>query len=271
MSPVTPIHRSLLYYAIAYAYLYGTYFVLRHLSMEPTPLTVVATNAMSLIFLLLIAYYLSAPLRWERRFPELIGLRCRNALPSLFVSGAFITVPGLALIGVAAVTGLDLLGLLYGNASRLSIPWFSYVSGPALPLLAVAVWSISGLTWFSLLQAFPYEVMGGGRRLLSLIIVSLGFIGLYNLPLVTGEWKLDDIVMLGVAYPIAYALTRSSVGLIINYVFLFELPVASAVLKGLGDQAFWGFVALRLALGIACLVPAAAWLARRRLGCRSTV
>ena len=264
MANSTPICRSLLYYATVYAYLYGAYFILHYLGVKPTPVTVLATNFMTLVFLLLLAYYISTPLRGKRGFLGLIGLRGRKTVSSLVVSGAFTAAPGLVLVGVALLMGLDLPGLVYENASRLTIPWFEFLSGPTLPLAALAVWGLSGFVSFSLLQAFPYEIMSGERKLLPLLIVSLGFIGLYNLPLATGEWKLDDIIVLGILYPAAYAITRSSIGLIINYVALFELPLASAVLRGLGSQAFYWLMEARLALGIAYLASAIILLALRR-------
>lgn len=68
------------------------------------------------------------------------------------------------------------------------------------------------------------------------------FILLYNAPLLTGEWKLDDIIFLGVVYPTILYRYRNSLGLIVSYVALYEMPVRAAFLRG------WGFDALNIVL-----------------------
>jgi len=99
----------------------------------------------------------------------------------------------------------------------MQIPWFTTVGRFLLPLLATALWLVGGVISIALLQAFPYELLSLWRRGIAIPSVAAAFILLYNAPMLTGEWKADGIVFLGIAYPIVYRYAHNSIGPIFNY------------------------------------------------------
>ena len=250
------------YYSIALAILYIPYLIIPPNSsiwnsLSRNPYLVLGINAAYLVLLTAVAYsILKLIYGVHEGLMNYLGIRGKGFLSSLVVTGALFTIPNAALLVVATALGFDVFSRYLENARRYSIPWFSNVDPSLLPLVAITLWFIVGIMWFSLLQAYPYELLSKRSRKLVIPLIAIMFILMYNLPLVTNEWKLDDIIYLGILAPIAYHLTRNSLGIVINYVMYFEFPVAVAFLKGWGEAAFSTLLTGRIAWGIACLVVA---------------
>ncbi len=222
---------------------YGISFLVRHFypRLAFNWLAVFSINLAWVIFLLIVARTLG-DLR--------LGLEVRGLWESLIYSGAVYSAASIILFAVASLLGYDPLSLLLRNAMNYKgTPWFQSLPRQFLPLAAFITWLLSGFLVFSLLVAYPYENMG--RKNLPLVMLAL--ILFYNLPLMTGEWKLDDIIFLGLIYPLIYSKTGNSLGLVLNYVALYEFPVAVSVLIGWGETAFWFFMAFRVTWSLICL------------------
>ena len=119
-----------------------------------------------------------------------------------------------------------------------------------LPIYAILLWMGWGLLFFHVILAKAYELSGAR----TLPAISLTLVLLYNFPLLTGEWHLDDVLFLGVIFPIIYHFTRSSAGLVISYVLLYERPVLMAFLEGWGYSAFVAVLSVRVAWELICLI-----------------
>ena len=243
----------LVYYLASYAYLYGINAalrpILRHIAGDVLKIALI--NVSTLTVLCALAYTIVSKGLGGGRFREYLGLRRRGLWDSLVITGgAFAGLYLTAALVAFAFLKMDPVARFVENARAWSAPWFDNVDPTTLPIVAIAMWLASGVFWFGLLQAFPYEVLIRRPKKVVIPLISLSSVLLYNAPLLTGEWKVDDIVFLGVLCPLIYHLTRNSVGIILNYVFLFELPVAAAFLRGWGEAAFSAFLALRMAWGV---------------------
>ncbi len=180
-----------------------------------------------------------------------LGLGVKGIWESLVYFGAIYSVTSLTLMGLGLIMGINPLSILFKNAlAYRGNPWFQTVPKPFLPIAALITWTLAGLFWVPFTIAYPYEMLG--RKYLP--IVMLGVILTYNSPLITWEWKLDDLLFLGVLFPLIYSRTRNSAGLIINYVALYEFPVAVAFLRGWGEPAFWSLIAFRIGWSTFCLI-----------------
>jgi len=245
------------YYVVAYAFVYGMTFLIHMYTADTIadkPAFVFLINILLLFAFLLVAYVFHRRMD-GRAFREFIGFKREGLLESLIATAASFT----ALILVLAILAYLILGVkplakFIENAyTYRSTPWFDRVDPKLLPVAACMLWFISGTFHFALMQAFPYEVLSGRPKKYVIPLVSALSILYYNLPLLTGEWKLDDIVFLGVICPLIYYLYRNSLGIILNYVFFYEMPVLVAFLKGWGERAFWILFVGRLIWGLTCL------------------
>ncbi|BES81827.1 hypothetical protein PABY_13940 [Pyrodictium abyssi] len=194
----------------------------------------------------------------QRSYMKCLGLSRRGLLESFILASAVWGVFVAAGLAYAVARGLG-AGRLYeiyrGNAMTAPGPtWFSDLDPRILPVAASLFWMLTGLLCFSLVQAFILESLP--RRPWSPLLAGVLFVAMYNAPLLTGEWKMDDVIVLGMAYPVAYYMARNSIGLIGAYVAVYELPVAAAVLHGWGEGCFRVFVALRAAVASASLLVA---------------
>lgn len=234
------------YYVVIFSTLYGCSIVVNAFDLWRDPNTVLIINCASLIFTLLVAYRLS-----NDKFVELLGFRREGLWRSLVYTGALLGIVtlALALFNRVSIDEIVRVAMEWAKSGRCP-PWMDHTDPMLLPVYALVIWGISGVLSFALLVAYPYEMLGARY----LPLVSLMFVLLYNLPLVTGEWKLDDIMVLGLLFPLIYHLTRNSVGLILSYVLLFEFPVMVAFLRGWGIFAFLTILFGRIVWEIFCLI-----------------
>jgi len=245
------------YYVAAYTFLYGMVFSIHTYTADTIadkPAFIFLINILLLLVFLLVAYVFYRRME-GRAFKEFIGFKREGLVESLTATAASFTALNLVLAILAySILGVNPLARFIENVyTYCSTPWFNRVDPKLLPVAAVMLWFVSGTFHFALMQAFPYEVLSGRPKKYVILLVSALSILYYNLPLLTGEWKLDDIVFLGIVCPLIYHLYRNSLGIILNYVFFYEMPVLVAFLKGWGEKAFWIFFVGRLIWGSTCL------------------
>ncbi len=246
------------YYIVTYVVSYGMAFLILIYTagtIADKPVFVFLINILLLSVFLLIAYAFYRKIG-GRAFREYIGLKKEGLLESLIVTAAFFAALNLILATLAYLfLGVNPLAKLVESAYMYSsTPWFDHIDPKLLPVAAAVLWLVSGTIHFAFMQAFPYEVLFGKLKKYVVPLISALFIPFYNLPLLTGEWKPDDIVFLGIICPLIYHLCRNSLGIILNYVFFYELPVLVAFLKGWGEEAFQIFLVGRLVWGLVCLL-----------------
>ncbi len=254
-----------LYYIVVFALIYAPTFYVLHYSpaLSSDPLILLIYLAITLILLTLAAYMVHQRL-CPGPFRGMLGLTFRDLRESLVLSSASFTLPFLILGAVELLGGSNPLDtalkatISYAYDESRAPPWFSHVPSKLLPLYAALVWSLAGLLWFSLVQSFPLSCLSQRLGPWSLSLVQLLFILLYNAPLLTGDWKPDDIIFLGLLFPTVLYLHRNSLGLIASYVALFEMPIRAAVLRGWGAQALKAFLLLQVAWGTAASIAALA-------------
>ena len=237
-----------LYYLVIYIYIYVSSVYILKFSPElvRSPIFILIYIVIAIALYSLTAYMLYRRLG-NGSFRRYLGFTSSSFLESLIFSSASITLPAIVLGIIAYVFyGVDLFERLFEATSNydryLAPPWFDYVPKTFLPLVALLVWLFAGVVWFALVQAFPIQYLSRSLGIAAIPVASVMFILLYNAPLLTGEWKLDDIIFLGVVYPTILYRYRNSLGLIVSYVALYEIPVRAAFLRG------WGFDALNIVL-----------------------
>ncbi len=71
------------------------------------------------------------------------------------------------------------------------------------------------------------------------------------------------MVFLGLLFPTVLYLYRNSLGLIVSYVALYEMPVRAAVLRGWRALALKAFLLLQVSWGIAASIAALAFTANK--------
>ena len=259
-----------LYYIVVFALIYAPTFYVLHYSpaLSSNPLILLLYLAITLILLTLAAYLVHQRL-CPGPFRGMLGLTLRSIRESIVLSSASFTLPFLILGAVELLGGSNPFEtalkatVSYAYDESRAPPWFSQVPSTLLPLYAALVWSLAGLLWFHLVQSFPLSCLSQPLGPWSLPLIQLLFILLYNAPLLTGDWKPDDIVFLGLVFPMVLYLYRNSLGLIVSYVALFEMPVRAAVLRGWGPSALKAFLLLQVSWGIAASIVALAFTANK--------
>jgi len=249
----------LFYYIGIYGLIYGGSYTISHFgiseALSRNVIAVISINSLILVIALFLAYSFSQ--RSDIKFSHVLGIKKEGLFGSLIFSGAI-----LGFLSLVTLIALKLIGGIHSTDEFLKIiitkvstysgtPWFNYANPTMLPFVALVVWTISGVLFFALMIAYPYEIINNPRYL---PIISLLFVFLYNNPLITGEWKPDDIIVLGILFPLIYHLTRNSIGLILSYVFLFEFPILVAFLKGWGITAFLILFVGRILWEIFCMI-----------------
>jgi hypothetical protein len=157
------------------------------------------------------------------------GFKKENFVKSFLLASATLTP-----IQIFIIIGANLIGI-NSFRSRMAVPWLTPPYNPWLPLFAIVLWSLYGLFSFSILQAFPYETLKNHKYML--LVISALWIGLYNTPLLTGEFSPDDILFLGIIFLLVYHRTRNALGLIPVYVLLYEGPILWIIGVAWGEEA----------------------------------
>lgn len=259
------------HYLVAYFYLYvsGLYILKFRPGLAVKPIFTLLYITSYIIIFLLIAYIVHGRL-CSGCFKQYLGFTGGNLLKSIVLSSASVFIPA-AILGAAAYSlyGVNpferlLEATIYYNR-HYAPPWFDNVPRELLPLVALLVWLLAGVGWFAFVQSFPLLHLHRSLGVASIPIVSILFILLYNLPLITGDWDLGDIATLGVAYPIILYKYRNSLGLIVSYIILYEMPVRAAFLKGWGLSTLKVIIYLQAAWGAASTIMALALVLRRRM------
>lgn len=245
---------SLVYCIILFSSVYGFELALMLTHMRLSFPMILLINFTYLLAFTGVAIFLSRILK--REVNEMFGLRREGILESLMLAGAiyFIVVclPAIIFILMSGANAKELITKWVESAEKPR--WFYEFPRELVPLIALLVWSISGIGIFVFLQAFLYECLRFKPKKYVLPLVMATTCLIYNAPLVSGAWKPDDILVLGVLYPLVYHKTRNSVGLILTYVLIFEAPVLWAFWFGWGWTVFWYFIYCRFIWSLCCLL-----------------
>lgn len=216
------------FYVCAFAFKYGINFFLSFSKLSLLERLLWEVMACPILFLLVV---LTAKLfigKWDLK---MVGWRKGN------FSGSFLWVSALLLpttIGnllAAHVVGIS--AVMKGGNIGLNSPYPFW-----LFLFGLVFWSLSGVISFPLWQAFPYECLRDYSKKYVLPAIALPFILSYNAPLLTGAFKLGDILWLGIVFPLLYHKFRNSLSLTLAYVILFESPVLWCFGAVLGATVF---------------------------------
>ncbi len=191
------IGTALKYYITVFSIFYGSAIAMHVSGLSKTltrnPNAVLIFNGLFLLFTLSVAYKLS-----DEDFVGLLGFRREGFWRSLIYTGALLGI-GITLAlfyHQFSINEIVRTAIEHAKAGRWPT-WIDYTNPVLLPVYALIIWSISGVLFFALLVAYPYEILGAKY----LPLISLMFVLIYNLPLITGEWILDDIG--GVRYPLS--------------------------------------------------------------------
>ena len=183
--------------------------------------------------------------------PRMIGFSRENFAKSLLLASAVLTPLQIFIVVEANLVGVG------SFITRMSIPWLSPPYQLWLPFYAIILWLLSGLTSFSILQAFPHSLLKNYKH--SMIAIAALWVGLYNAPLLTGELLVDDILFLGILFLVVYHYTENALGLIIVYVLAYEGPIlwtigvawgTGAVLATLYARMIWCTMSALIFIGI---------------------
>ncbi len=136
-------------------------------------------------------------------------------------------------------------------------PGFIVSWDPFVAFLAVAGWIVTSLYLSYILIATPYELFSiihrKWGRLLGVFSSSITFTLIYNAPLYTGEWILEDIVFFGILFAYAYSIHRSILALAIAYL-VSEAPMWWCILAPLGESAMNMYAFMRFFISIVSLI-----------------
>ncbi len=244
--------RTLCYYCLIFAVIYGSLLVLgphRRASLAKSYSAVlgfyISITAFSLLLLLAME---------GRNVIRLLGIRKEGLLESFLLSSGIIAIMNLMAIIYAMISMNVGLGAILERARTLAETyrgayWFEGMPSSLLPLAALVMWTAIGILYFSLIQAYGIEKLGKKGILVAIMVSAL----LYNAPLVTGQWKVDDLLILCILFPVIYWITGNSLGLVASYVIMFELPVLAAFARA-GYYSFLFMLLTRAAIGLASLV-----------------
>jgi len=240
----------IIFYITTYVLIYGLNFLVSSslLSIEPGPVFLVLVNSSIILFYFVLIFFLSK-LFLYKPVQVVLGLRREGTFRSLLWSGAIGTpIVVLLLFGVFVIGPEEVLKFAKPG-------WVNSQPYPVwLPLAALIFWSLSGIASFSLFQAFPYECLSEKPKKYVLPAIMVLWACLYNVPFLTGKWDPVDILFFGVIFTLIYHRTRNAVGLILNYVLVFEAPVLWTFWAAWGLIAFWIFLYIRVTWCFTCLV-----------------
>lgn len=245
-----------LYYLSIFVYTYFGiiliyYYITSHVLIVNLAFAIRLITVLTFSLLAYIVYRLFQ----DKPFTSYLGFRREGLFESLVLSSASFALPNLLLAIAYLALGMNPLNRMLSIARECSVPsWFNHVDSRLLPFLAILFWFLGGIISFVFLQSFPIKVLSKTFRKFALPIISILFILYYNMPLLTGEWKFDDIIFLGIIFPIILYKYGNSIGLILTYTFLYEMPVRTAFLRGWGEQAFWILVSTQIIWGIISIV-----------------
>jgi len=159
-----------LVYGFNWAYLQG-YVPLRLV----IPINLVGVSLMSMAACLIARYCLN------KRPTQALGLR-REGLLGSFVWPGMIAAP----LAISMLAGAYAFPELIAGLGRSE--WLLYVSPrPYVPLVALLTWSLSGVSYFMLFQAFLYEILAERPRKYVLPTIWIRAWPLYNGPLWIGS------------------------------------------------------------------------------------
>lgn len=161
----------------------------------------------------------------------MVGLKGENFVKSFLLASAALTP-----LQIFIIIGANLIGI-NSFRSRMAVSWLTPPYDLWLPLFAIVLWSLYGLFSFSILQAFPYEILKNHKKKYALLAISALWIGLYNAPLLTVEFIPEDILFLGIIFLVVYHRTRNALGLIPVYVLLYEGPILWIIRVAWGEGA----------------------------------
>jgi len=192
----------------------------------------------------------------DKSFLHYLGFKREGLLDSLVLSSAPFALYNLLLATIAyLVLGVDPLSKFLTMTRECSVPpWFNQVSPAFLPIATILFWLLSGIVSFAFLQAFSIQVLSKISKKFLIPLVFILFVLYYNFPILTGKLKLDDVIFLGILFPLILYKYGNSIGLILTYTFLYEMPVRAAFLRGWGEPALWTLVSMQLTWGIASMV-----------------
>jgi hypothetical protein len=211
-----PLRVACIFYVLIYVITYVSSYVVITQYTYLNFLQRILTNAVITSVMFLVAYSIS------KRFLGSWNLRMVGLIRENFVKSFLLASAALTPIQIFIIIGANLIGI-NSFRSYMAVPWLTPPYNPWLPLFAIVLWSLYGLFSFSILQAFPYEILKNHKY--TLLVISALWIGLYNAPLLTGEFLPEDILFLGIIFLVVYHRTRNALGLIPVYVLLYEGPI----------------------------------------------
>lgn len=237
------VKATIAFYALVYLFMYGSVLVLPEFNTLSL-LDRLVLSGITFSFLFLVNFFIQTSSGgW---IPKRIGWAKKNFLESFLWASVLLSPLAFSTLVMTYTSGME-MAMKRWNIG-ISPPYPSW-----LPLFGLAFWSLSGMIFFSFCQAFPYECLQKYPKRYVLPVVALLFILLYNAPLVTGEFRPDDILWLGVIFLLMYHKFRNSLSLILAYVVLFEGPVLWCFKAGWGSKVFIGLLYVRT---VWCMVAA---------------
>jgi len=237
-----------LYWIMAYIFWIPVYVAAKAGMFLTTSLTYYHILSLSLLDILYLSALAAIILkRSDKEVPlRFFGLKV-NSLRDIFVYS------GLAIFPVTIMSFIIFLVLVLSGDFQMnsfiagSLPTFitQEFSKEMVPIVGIFHWTLSGIISFVLLQAFPYELAEQClEKKIAFIATFVLWSGLYNGMFYTVIFGLSlqvslvgefiDITILGLLFLEVYKKVRSSLGLIIAYVFFYEAPVKASIYYGLG-------------------------------------
>jgi hypothetical protein len=236
-TPEAPRKTSLtavcIFYVLAYIIVYFANFLVLAEYVYLNLFQRLMVNAALTSLLFLGVYFISKQFVgfWDLR---MIGFKRENFVKSLLLASAVLTPIQIFIVVEANLVGVN------SFTTRMAIPWLSPPYQPWLPMYTIVLWLLSGLISFSIFQAFPHSLLKNYRY--SIIAIAVLWVGLYNAPLLTGQFLVEDILLLGILFLVVYHYTKNALGLIIIYVLAYEGPILWTI------GVAWGTGALLLTL-----------------------
>ena len=145
---------------------------------------------------------------------------------------------------------ISFVAMLYFGVDRfmdMAKPGFAGEWGPSLVPYALLFWTLSGILTAFFYDAVPYELFRERGRIAGIAGATAVFALNYNQPLLTGIWRLEDIIFFGAAFAYSYSVNGKASSLVLAYL-LSELPLWWCLLSPLGGAVFAGYITARFLL-----------------------
>ncbi len=209
--PREKIVSIVLFYLLTYLITYTVSpFLFSQLEMPHTLPSLLLTHILMLVGMFSIVYAVLR-LNNENRILSTFGIRKHNLGNSFLWATAFSTpIPLLWLIGTQIV-GVDTM-LVAAKPSWANPP----ISLQAL-ISAILLWILAGIVAFIFWEAFPYELMKDFPKNLIIPLIAVLWAGLYNTPLLTGNFDPFDVIFVGFLFTLANHKARNSIGILMAY------------------------------------------------------